>query len=336
VNAALFALLRRLHRPALLNSFAESLTGAVIFNPSRSIFGLVALSPLLNQFRACTIDLMVTQAPEMLAAFLVENQNSHFLISEVIGRLIARRSFVLELVNTPDVIRLVVDALIVIRNIGSSFESRVPLFRFFIELLAHDKTSLACLSSDHFMLAFGRLLVKGSVSKSLLSVLGQAVGRVDETAKVDAPLRFLKSAEFAPKDFLLELIGQRPFLAPKLDLFLPQFMHELANSPGEKSLDRALQMLRIASAFQPGFELSTSDFRILAPIVAPPAYPILISLAAASHTVRAGDLFVITRPSFLPLVLIAVAADAAACEQFMTTCISFVSLSDYNINMLHV
>jgi hypothetical protein len=338
VTVALFALLERLHRPAFFDVFIENVTSPIIFNLSRSVFGPIRLSPFLNRFRACAIDLMAAQGPDIFVRLLVENRSSHFLVSEIIGRLSLRSPFVLDILNTPEIVGIVTDALVAIRKIGAPFAARTPLFHFFTELLTHEKTSLVCLSSDFFLQSFGRLLSEPSVIKPLLSVLERAVSRMDETTKINSLIQFFERTDFGTeiRESILELIGERLFLASAFERFLPIFMQAIGNNPTETGLNHALQLLRTVCASRSNFTLSTTYFKIFAPHVSPSCYAILISLVAGGYTVGSGAFFLINNPSFLPLALISIASDADACTRFFEICLSFGEFSTHNVRMLHV
>jgi hypothetical protein len=309
-----------MRRPEVTVLFAENVTSPVIFNPSRSVFGPVVLGAFLNRFRACALDLMVAQAPSLFARFLDDIRNCHFLVGELVGRLLARSPFAAAVAGAAGVVDIVADAAVATRAIAVPFSARVPLFRLFTELLAHDAAPL----SDAFLRAFGRVLREESVRQPLLRARAAAVVRA--AALPDALARFLARSEFAPelRGMLLELGRHRPALAARLDAFVPAFV------AGADAGD-ALAMLRAVAAHS----LPTPLFRVLAPAVAPAHCPALLSLAAGAQTVCSGEFFIVERPSFLPLALAAVAGDAGACGRFLETCLSIGAASSHNVRMLH-
>jgi hypothetical protein len=353
VFAALFILVRDLDIPEIVQRNAPYLCGEIVFDPQVTYFGPVLIDDVTNQFRAAAVHLVLQKGQDLIFELALRFALCPFMLSELLGRILANRDF-----STPtmlsiasslttqsqsgETVRIVAHALLALREMDASFAARIPLFLFLSELARNPQTMFLALDSHVFVDSYFKFLAEEAFFPRILNLLRAALvggSRPLETPRLEYVVQGLLDAihKFPAIvldvfQVVLDIVRPRTFLGPQFRPFLNAFFGRLKADPSERMLDMTLQLL---ASLSPDVMLAPQVFCVLARHVTERNLLALTVLATGGQCASERGVWLIRRPEFLPLILVAVGRNAEKTEGFLRTCLQYPSISQTNVQMLH-
>jgi hypothetical protein len=255
------------------------------------------IDSVTNQFRAAAIHIVLLKAPELFFKLIERLDSAPFLLSEVFGRLLASGSLLStvlvavasSLVTKPrshgaEVLHIVADALIGLRTIGATFEARIPLFLFLVELAQNSKTKDDVITSKLFVDTLCRFLCETALAPRILLVLKHALISIP-TSHRQIQLEHVVSGLLTASrtfpgllmdvfDIIVDVLREKPFLVPQFGRCLQPLIRQLEIKPTPQTLHNALHLIGHSCHSDPQFSLSPRILGILLMRVTESDYPL--------------------------------------------------------------
>lgn len=339
--------------PELLEETFATLCDSDMFDEKRTIYGPTTSDFVTDAYRYAVIHLYSEKAPKLVQKLLEEKRQCPFLLAEIAGRLCFEQSFDMNLLADRRCVTAFGDCMTVLRVIGADTAPRTPLFMIMCEYLrqkVHWKGRLI-ISEMYFTQAFLRFLYeKGLVNVIFLSLRKFFTSLGGDDFKDEDPsvilyqtnrflLNYLSNAPEMKGDvfeFVRNTVHDCSYLARAFEVFLDLSMKELSIEKNDVTFSNAITLLQCISAAHSDFVLSPDCLRILADVVGPEHYTVILNLIAGSFSVSSRSLFLIQRPSFLPLMFAALGKDETKMNEFLLFLRTITkNTSNYNMHKLH-
>jgi hypothetical protein len=294
-----------------------------VINPSQSIFGPYTMDPLINVLRGSVVELVVSRNPSRLPSLFDMARSGPPLVAELFGRVLFHARGAVEELATDEMIRFAGDSLAELE----CGEARAAIILFLSEL------SGLCIGNPPYIGTFLSVLS----GPDLVCFVVKAVARgVASSPNADHESLFAALfAKLTAPDMLNEAI---PVLAemlnacPSVAVCCLPYLELIIRSSRPGSFARLLEIVAVLAAVRQQFSLSFASWKRFARHVTRDDYQMLLNMAGAARTIVPPEFFLIVRPVFLSLVLIAVGPSADDC---ITLFSGLAEWSSYNRRMLH-
>lgn len=328
--------------------------GDMFYNPENTIFGPLALDPVINIFR--TSILFLTTSTN-LYKFIESMKGCPFLMAEQISRLCLR--FDAEIFSTfnkssEQIFRTISREMVVLQMKDAPVPPRNAFFIFFIHFLTDEKKVGDCLKSTIFVDSIFRYIFETGVMNQLIIMISRSFLLLNNDTyfkvNIEPSVAFLYNAakrneEIAPRIYRMvsEIVKYRPIFISKFDRFLDLMMDELQKKNTKESFDNAITLLELVASYHNSNNNDSDSFkffgpkyfRIIASHVNFASYQKLFNLMIGGYNLDTKGIFLIRQPPFIPLLFIAYANDYQKINRIIELFLLLATRSELNCRALH-